>query len=171
MKKLQAGEFQLDISDFAVGRSIVAIDSKFGNKETFYHFLEFSKKHCLDKTSIDYEIDGEKYHGHFGNFIYDSDYNVRFYMTTDFEDSDYGVGANIWKDNLNSIIEKQRTAIEKIANILSEKNLVEKDEINEILQYIPEEDYGAAISHKVSDLNKYLSDAKEALDDLKKNNK
>lgn len=170
MHTLQAMELKLDMLDFVNVNGLIAIDMKFDGKETFEAFLEFSEKHSDDDTSLDYGIDGEMYHGHFGLIVYDVNYNVRFYMTTNPEKNNFGIRVNIWKENATRIIENQRNAIEKIANILCNAKLATKDDMNEILQCIPIEEYGFAIGHRVPDLQKYLIDEKETMEDLRQEN-
>lgn len=171
MHTLQFNEIKLYISDFANIDGIIAFDTKFESKDAFENFLNFSKKYTSDDASIDYNVDKETYHGHFGLIVYDINYNVRFYMTTNRDCYSTGTRQNIWKENVNRILNNQRVAIEKIAQILSDNNLASSDDVNDILKMIPAEEYGFAIGHLVTDLNKYLSDGKETIVDLRKNNK
>lgn len=168
MYTLETENLKLAILDFVNDRGIIAIDMKFDGKELFDAFLEFSGQHGTEETALDYEIHRTKYHGHFGLIVYDVNYNVRFYMTTTPEKNDYGLTVNIWKDNATRIIENQRVAITKIVTILRNAKLASEDEVNEIMQYVPVVEYGFAIGHRVSDLQKYLIDTKETMKDLRK---
>ena len=164
MNRLKFDNFSVNVTDYGVDGSWLVFDIKFSNKEDFDKFTIIHQV----KEPLNYKIDELSYYGYFGAFIFDAEYNVRLYMTTNTECSAEGVAGNVFQYNLPHVIQNHEKRINILIEILKSKDLLDENDLGKLSSYLPTTNYEIFMQHQVPDLNKYLKAAHSTLEDLRR---
>ena len=168
MYTLKFKAFSVSVTDYCRDNSLLALDIDLESESSIQSFLNYYKDHMTNSTSIDYELDGTTYHGHFGLFVFDNQCKARVYMTTkpdDFESS--GGSYGIFNKNVISILNNHKSALKTIVDSLKRNNMLDESEISFLSECLPNIDYGNEMYQKVYSLEDYLTITKCTLDNIR----
>lgn len=161
--------FDIAVADYVLDyNSIFAFDVTFQSKNLFDDFYSFVYEHSTEDNSFEYKINEKSYHGRFGALIYDTDYNVRFYMTTLSYEDDYNNYESVLRFNLPKIIHNQEKRISALVGILTEKGFITKANLDNFLPYLPyQQDGNMDFTHQVKNLDEYLQYTHSTMNDIR----
>ena len=162
MLKISVFEFQIvgkaDI-DFALSFDLKTTVDQLKQFITYYH-------DSVDIESIDISVDGESIHGRLGQMIYDKDGNVRLYFVTDLEPNEAPKpGSDVKTYNLKKVVVAQEKRINKIVDILVEKNLIEESQVESLASYFTISKEQPDMYKEVPNLPLYLKETHSTLDE------
>ena len=162
MLKASVFEFQIvgkaDIG-FALCFDLKANPNQLKPFVSYYH-------DSLDSDFFDISVDGESIHGRFGQMIYDKDGNIRLYFVTDLESDEAPVLSNDTKAyNLKNVVVAQEKRINKIVDILVEKNLIEESQVEALASYFTISKDQPDMYKEVPNLPLYLKETHSTLDE------
>lgn len=168
MYALKLEVFSISVIDYCQTGSLLALDLDLKSESSVQAFITYYEEHKTNSTSIDYELDGTAYHGHFGLFVYDRQCKARVYMTTEPDDDESRSGSyGIFNRNIISILNCHKSALQTIADALKRNNLLDESEISFLSKCLPYANYGNEIYQQVSKLEEYLTITKRTLDDMR----
>jgi len=163
MHCLKFDNFSIDVADYLLDRNWLTFDMKFSNKEDFNKFTEL---HQVSQP-LEYKVDESSYCGYFGAFIFDVDYNVRLYMTTDMQHPAKVDKGNAFQYNLPHVIQNHEKRINILIEILTQKNLLSENDLEKLSSYLPVTDYKIFMHHQVPNLSDYLKASCSTMEDLR----
>ncbi len=164
--KLKTKFYEVNILGYFDWSGAIRIDIKLNSYEELKEFLKFVSEHGVKNGLFDFEIEEKVFRGHCGAYYYDREYNVRLIMNS-MSDEEYAEerhSTTLLFENLENILTGQRNAIIEITNALFQKDSVKE----KILKNIPEIEYGEGLGHLVHDLQEWLKQSGERLEDLEK---
>lgn len=172
MYTLKFDSYKCGVVDYFEENTLLYLDLSFKSEEEMDEFLHYYKVYGYGNGIFNYELDGRNYEGWFGSIVYDRDNNVRVALAkyTGWED-DFTKGINIFANNLKRAINNNKNAVRALVAILKDKNMLEDSEVTNILQYLPETDYGDEMGWIVDNLEEYLVAKKNTMADLRKENR
>lgn len=165
--KLKTKFYEVNILGYFDWSGAIRVDIKLNSYDELKEFLKFVSEHGAKDGLFDFEIGEKAFRGHCGAYYYDREYNVRLIMNS-MSDEEYVEerhSTTLIFENLERILAGQRNAIIEITNALFEKDSVKE----EILKNIPEIEYGEGLRHLVENLQEWLRQNNERLEDLKNN--
>lgn len=168
MKKLKTEFYEVGILRYYNLNGVIRLDIKLNNYEELKDFILFSSKNNEENGLFDFDVSGEKYFGHCGAFYYDSNYNARLVMIS-FCKEEYQEERrtkSVFIENLESTSLKQRNSLKKLLKILESKKIISEFESEEVFKDFSELECGFGLMHYVKDLNKWLTDNGERIEDL-----
>lgn len=169
MHSLKIDSFTIDVTDYCTEHNLLVFDIVMESHTVLDNLLHYAALHRTDITAVDYTFDGQKYHGHFGLFVYDLNLRVRLYMTTSIDDyGSYGNSYNIFNKNVISIINSHKDAIETIVHVLQRNNLLTPSDETKLSNLSFESSYDEImLYHRVDDVDAYLQATQTTLDDIR----
>lgn len=169
MHSLKFDSFTIDVTDYCQEHNLLVFDIVMENYTVLHNLLHYAALHRTDITAIDYTFDDQKYHGHFGLFVYDPNLRVRLYMTTSADDyGSYGNSYNIFNKNVISIINSHKEAIETIVEVLQRNNLLSPSDEARLSNLSFESSYDEIMLYqRVDDMDTYLQATQRTLDDIR----
>lgn len=174
MESLKFDSFEFPITDFALLGNIIALDASFTTKESFDELQAIASTHNTYGNTYEYQLNEVTYQGRFGNFISDIEYNVRFYMTTTPDNTDYSTqNTNVLNYNLPRILHHQEKQISLLTDMLVRKGVLSSTDADMFAPYLPiNEIHDININWwtQVKCLNSFLIETKQTLNDLRQEN-
>ncbi|MDT2400925.1 hypothetical protein P7D43_00955 [Enterococcus avium] len=163
----------IEVTDFFItDYDLIAFDAKIDPIVLKLSFLPFYGNHITDENLFEFKFDGKTYLGRFGKLVYDKRGNVRFYLTTATIKNESSLGKILYSNDVTMInVVKQTVAqekkINKLIDILKEKNILSDQEINTFEDYLSPTPDGIDINREVRDLKEYLSETSNTIEDIK----
>ena len=158
---------------FITDYDLIAFDAKIDPVVFKLSFLPFYDNHLTDENLFDFKFNGKNYLGRFGKLIYDKRGNLRFYLTTAQTEDEFSVIPSVTYNDVPLInVVKQTVAqekkINKLIDILKEKNILNQGDINGFENYLTPIPKGIDINREVLDLKDHLSKTSDTIEDMKK---
>lgn len=173
MYSFEFNSLRIPVIDYCHDGSLLALDAVFKSETSILDFLTYCKKHRTDNTAIDYKLDGNSYHGHFGLVVYDSASNARIYMTTTPDEYEsFGGSYNVFDQNILTTLNNHKNAIQVIVRALKRSGVLEARDLSALSDYLPDDDYTEEVFlQRVKYLEDYLAITKTTLNDIRNNTK
>lgn len=168
MKKLICNGNELEVKDYLIRERVCTLDLQYKSKEDFDRFLTIYEKYGEGKGIFNFEIEGNKFEGWFDSMLYDRAYNVRVHigicdgneeLEIESEGKTYSIGRSLLGIG---------KSVRKLCNVLSEKGLLSKEQLNEIIREMDTPESMIELRYLVNDLPMYLKSNNTLLEDLKK---
>ncbi|NBI60633.1 hypothetical protein D3Z53_21935 [Lachnospiraceae bacterium] len=174
MHSLKFDSFEFPITDFVLLEDIIALDANCATKESFDKLSKLAFTHNTIGSIYEYQLDEVAYCGHFGNFISDTNHNVRFYMTTTPNNTNApSFYTNVLEYNIPRILHHQEKQISALVDLLVNKGILASTEAVMFAPYLPiNETHDVNINWwtQVKCLSSYLTETKQTLNDLRQRN-
>ena len=160
--------YEVEILRYLNLNGVIRLDIKLNSNEELKEFILFASENNEENRPFDFYVSGEKYYGHCGAFYYDSNYNARLVMLSFYKEKfqEERRGKSIFIENLENISLKQRNSLKKLLKLLTEKMIISECESEEVLKDFSEVECGCGLMHYVENLDKWLKDNGERLEDL-----
>lgn len=155
---------------------VVFITDSIVKKEKFNDFLEMYKNYNVKDKYFNTVIDGNEFHGRFGQIIYSlngEDYKIRLVFVESVYDNEDDTPSLFVLDkveyqNMKNKIASQTLTIDKLIRLLHDKDLLNEEEMDTLLKHQDEDlkNEKFKIATEVKDLDEYLENTKDRLSDI-----
>lgn len=170
MHTLKFDSYNLPIDDYVLDDDILVFDTKFPSKDALNAFIQMSSKYCKSGTYYKYQVDTKDFTGRFGNFVYDVENNLRFYMTTSPDTMSYHPHDTVLEYNTSRVINDCERRISMLVDLLQNNGIISSENANMFSPYLqPNGERGVDLCHQVKCLKDYLELTKSTIDDIRKN--
>lgn len=169
MYSFEFNSLRIPVIDYCHDNSLLALDTIFKSETSILDFLTYCEKHRTDNTAIDFKVDGNTYHGHFGLVVYDSAHKARIYMTTTPDKHETCAGNyNVFDQNILTTLNNHKNAIQVIVRALKQNGVLEARDLAALSDYLPDDDYTENVFlQRVKDIEDYLAITKTTLNDIR----
>ncbi len=174
MPTLNLGKFEIDVLAHSfLNYGLNAFDLKLPKSVDIDELISFKDEHIEDQDAFDYSYDGKKYHGRFGQMLFDKHGNIRLYLTTKEtehskkDDSSFIIYSdNVSYYNLLKTVKNQAKNIEILKELLVRKNVLSLDEASQIESHIPFHGNNLYMFNELSDLPAYLHETHNEIEEI-----
>lgn len=169
MHTLKFDSFSLPIDDYVLDDDILIFDTKFPTRDALNAFLLIHSGHCESGNYYKYQVDAENFTGRFGNFLYDIENNIRFYMTTTPDTMSYHPQDTVLEYNTSRAINDCEKRISMLVDLLQNSGIISSENANMFSSYLPQNgERGIDLCHQVTCLKDYLELTKFTINDIRK---
>lgn len=169
MNEIVFDSYNFNAKDCCIRRNIIYLDIIMVSEKDMKDFIEFYRKHSYGNGIFSFAVDGKEYSGWCGMIRYDNRNNIRLCLAiADDDDEEASAGQNIFASNIIKVLNTHKRAIENVTNLLMDKKVISESEKHSLLNELWEGEYDQRMFEMVDDLQKYLKDGKETMEDLRK---
>lgn len=173
MGKLTFENFSLKIDNYAKLENVIAFDLK-TDMETLENLYQFMRTHIQDENSFSYKVNDEFFFGRFGQFVYDRNGNIRFFLTTEPVEKD----KSDWLLNLVSkqeplfintvkVLSNLESRFNTLVELLISKEVIDPNDLKTMEPYLTVQENSVRLLNEVENLPNYLEENGKTLEEIK----
>lgn len=173
MGKLTFENVSLKIDNYAKLENVIAFDLK-TDMETLENLYQFMRTHIEDENSFSYKVNDESFFGRFGQFVYDKNGNIRFFLTTDPVEKD----KNDWPSQLVSrkeplfintvkVLSNLESRFNTLVDLLLSKKIIDPSDLKDMKPYLTIQENSVRLLNEVESLQTYLEENGQTLEEIK----
>lgn len=169
MYKLSIENHDFEITDYILQDNLFCIDIEFASESEFKLFINIYKAHTANKDNytFDYTLEGKQYTGDFGYLLFDANYKIRVYINT--KPINHS-SLNDMRYDIKNIVNNHELRLQHLCSLLVDKGILSESEIHTITPVYFPDDTGFSLNHEVSNLDTYLSDNEDTIEDIRNQN-